>query len=83
MLTVRMRSLNKYYSSLLRWQANIYVHITTTELHQWRYIVIFLECSTYFVVDDLILLFVAFLELLGLWMLSLLFMKILMFVLSL
>jgi hypothetical protein len=45
--------------------------------------VIFLECSTYFVVDDLILLFVAFLELLGLWMLSLLFMKILMFVLSL
>jgi hypothetical protein len=27
--------------------------------------VIFLECSTYFVVDDLILLFVAFVELLG------------------
>jgi hypothetical protein len=43
----------------------------------------FLECSTYFIIDDLILLFVAFLELIGLWMLSLLFMKILMFVLSL
>jgi phosphate starvation-inducible membrane PsiE len=37
----------------------------TTELHQRRYVVI-LECLSYFVVDDIILLFVAFVELLGL-----------------
>jgi hypothetical protein len=37
----------------------------TTELHQRRYVVI-LECLSYFVVDDLILLFVAFVEQLGL-----------------
>jgi phosphate starvation-inducible membrane PsiE len=37
----------------------------TIELHQRRYVVI-LECLSYFVVDDLILLFVAFVELLGL-----------------
>jgi hypothetical protein len=38
---------------------------TTTELHQWRYVVIFGECWSYFVFDDLILFFVAFVELLG------------------
>jgi hypothetical protein len=37
----------------------------------------FLECSTYFVVDDLILLFVALVEILGLCMASLLYMKVL------
>jgi hypothetical protein len=37
----------------------------TTELHQQRYVVI-LECLSYFVIDDLILLFVAFVELLEL-----------------
>jgi hypothetical protein len=36
----------------------------------------FLECSTYFVVDDLILLFVAFIELLGTMYASFLFMDI-------
>jgi hypothetical protein len=35
----------------------------TTELHQRRYVVIF-QCLSYFIVDDLILLFVAFVELL-------------------
>jgi hypothetical protein len=34
MLTVRMLSPYKDYSSLLRWQANIRVHIATTELRQ-------------------------------------------------
>jgi hypothetical protein len=38
----------------------------TTELHQRRHVVIFLECLSYFIVDVLILLFVAFVELLGL-----------------
>jgi hypothetical protein len=37
----------------------------TTELHQRRYVVIF-QCLSYFIVDDLILLFVAFVELLWL-----------------
>jgi hypothetical protein len=37
----------------------------TTELHQRSYVVI-LECLSYFLVDDLILLFVASAELLGL-----------------
>jgi phosphate starvation-inducible membrane PsiE len=37
----------------------------TTELYQRRYVVI-LECLSYFVIDNLILLFVAFVELLGL-----------------
>jgi hypothetical protein len=36
----------------------------------------FLECSTYFIVDDLILLFVAFIELLGTVYASFLFMDI-------
>jgi hypothetical protein len=36
----------------------------------------FLECSTYFIVDDLILLFVAFVELLGNVYASFLFMNI-------
>jgi hypothetical protein len=38
--------------------------------------VVFLECSTYFIVDDLILLFVAFVELLGNMYDSFLFMNI-------
>jgi hypothetical protein len=38
---------------------------TTTELQQWMYVMIF-ECLSYFVVDNLILLFVVFVELLGL-----------------
>jgi hypothetical protein len=38
----------------------------TMELHQRRYVVIFLECLSYFIVDVLILLFVTFVELLGL-----------------
>ncbi len=43
----------------------------------------FLECSTYFIVDDLILLFVAFVELLGLAYASFLFMRfILLFMLT-
>jgi hypothetical protein len=36
----------------------------------------FLECSTYFIVDDIILLFVAFVELLGTVYTSFLFMDI-------
>jgi hypothetical protein len=46
------------------------------ELRQQRYVVVFLECLTYFVVDDLILLFVAFVELLGNVYASFLFMNI-------
>jgi hypothetical protein len=46
------------------------------ELRQQRYVVIFLECLTYFVVDDLILLFMAFVELLGNVYASFLFMNI-------
>jgi hypothetical protein len=43
----------------------------------------FVECSTYFVVDDLILLFVAFVELVGLVYASFLFMRfILLFMLT-
>jgi hypothetical protein len=63
----RWGSLNPYkdYSSLLRWQANIFAHMPLqnciNEGMSW-----FLECSTYFVIDDFILLFVAFVELLGL-----------------
>jgi hypothetical protein len=38
-LTVRTRSPYKDYSSLLRWRANICVHIATTELHPQRYVV--------------------------------------------
>jgi hypothetical protein len=36
-----------------------------------------LDCGSYFVIDELILLFVALVEILGLWMLLLMFMKIL------
>jgi hypothetical protein len=41
--TLTVRTLNPYkdYSSLLRWQGNLCVHIATTELCQWRYVVIF------------------------------------------
>jgi hypothetical protein len=38
--TVRTLSPYKDYSSLLRWQANICVHIATTELRQRRYVVV-------------------------------------------
>jgi hypothetical protein len=62
---VRTLSSYKDYSSLLTWQANcVYI------LQLWNcaneYMLWFLECSSYFVVDDLILLFVTFVELLGL-----------------
>jgi hypothetical protein len=63
-----MLSPYKDYSSLLRWQANICVYIVTTGLCRQRYVVIF-ECSAYFVVDEVLLLFVALVELLGLRML--------------
>jgi hypothetical protein len=41
--SIMVRTLIPYkdYSSLLRWQANICVHIATTELHQRRYVVVF------------------------------------------
>jgi hypothetical protein len=53
------------YSSFLRWQANMCSYIATMELYRWRYDVDF-ECLTYFLFDELILLFVALVELLGL-----------------
>jgi hypothetical protein len=53
------------YSSLLRWQANMCSYIATMELYRRRYDVDF-ECLTYFLFDELILLFVALVELLGL-----------------
>jgi hypothetical protein len=40
-LMVRMLSSYKDYSSLLRWQDNLCVHIAFTELSRWRYVVIF------------------------------------------
>jgi hypothetical protein len=63
--TVSTLCLYKDYSNLLRWQANcVYI------LQQWNCVndgmLWFLECSSYFLVDDLILLFVALIELLGL-----------------
>jgi hypothetical protein len=64
MFTVRMPSPYKEYSSLLRWQANcVYILQLRNCINEgmlW-----FLECSSYFLVDDLILLFVALIELLG------------------
>ena len=50
-------------------------YIATTELRRRRYVVVLESVSTYFVVDELILLFVALVELVGLRMLYLLFMK--------
>jgi hypothetical protein len=46
----------------------------TTEFLRRRYVVI-LVCCPYFIVYDLIWLFVALLEILGMWMFSLLFMR--------
>jgi hypothetical protein len=65
MLTVRTLSPYKDHSSLLRWQANMcsYCNYGITLM---KVCCDFLECSTYFVVDGLILLFVALIELLGL-----------------
>jgi hypothetical protein len=67
--SIMVRTLIPYkdYSSLLRWQANICVHIATTELHQRRYVVVF-RVFVFFSCWWLILLFVALVELLGLWM---------------
>jgi hypothetical protein len=45
---VRTLSPYKENSSLLRWQANICVHIATTELRQRRYVVVFGECFILF-----------------------------------
>jgi hypothetical protein len=65
----------KDYSSLLRWQANIFVHIPLwnciNEGMKW-----FLVCYRYFVIYVLILLFVILVELLGLAYASFLFMRI-------
>jgi hypothetical protein len=69
---VRTLSPYKDYSSLLRWQANMCVHIATTELHQHRYVVVFgvfilFYCLwSYFWTPHLIWLFVTLVELLGL-----------------
>jgi hypothetical protein len=65
MFMVMTLSPNKDYSSLLRWQANcVYI------LQLWNCVsegmLWFLECSSYYLVDDLIFLFVALIELLGL-----------------
>jgi hypothetical protein len=52
------------YSSLLKWQAN-YVYILQLRNCVNKGTLWFLECSSYFLVDDLILLFVSLIELLG------------------
>jgi hypothetical protein len=41
--TFMVRTISPYmdYCSLLRWQANICVHIATTEIHEQMYVVIF------------------------------------------
>jgi hypothetical protein len=63
--TFMIRTLSPYkdYNSLLRWQANC-VYILQLRNNVNEGMLCFLECSSYFVVDDLILLFVAFVELL-------------------
>jgi hypothetical protein len=61
-LTVRT-SPYKDYSSLLRWQANC-IYILQLRNCINKGMLWFLECSSYFLVDDLILLFVALIELL-------------------
>jgi hypothetical protein len=62
---VKTLSPYKDYSSLLRWQADC-VYILQLQNCVSEGILWFLECSSYFIVDDLILLFVALIELLGL-----------------
>jgi hypothetical protein len=66
MFTVRTLSPNKDYSSLLRWQANMCLLYCNYGIASTNVCCDFLECLTYFIVDDLILLFVALIELLGL-----------------
>jgi hypothetical protein len=72
---VRMFSPYKDYSSLLRWQANcVYILQLRNCINEgmlW-----FLECLSYFLVDDLILLFVVSIDLLGTVHASFLFMDI-------
>jgi hypothetical protein len=65
--TFMLRTLSPYmdYSSLLRWQANC-VYILQLQNCVNEGMLWFLECSSYFLVDDLILLFVDLIELLGL-----------------
>jgi hypothetical protein len=56
-------------NSLIIWQANMCSYIATTELCQRRYVVVLESVSTYFIVHERILLFVALVEILGLQML--------------
>jgi hypothetical protein len=48
------------------WQANLCAFLCNYEIASMKVCCDFLECLSYFIVDDLILLFVAFVELLGL-----------------
>jgi hypothetical protein len=75
--TVRMLSPYKDYSSLLWWQANMCSYIASTKVCCG-----FWECLPYFLVDEFILLFVALVELLGLWMLLYSLWRFLLFVSS-
>jgi hypothetical protein len=67
-----MLSPYKDYNSLLKWQANLFFSFMQLRIYADKGIRWFLVCWPYFIIDGIILLFVALIELLELCMLLLL-----------